>query len=146
MLAKAIAGALDLNDDGMVKQAVQQRGCDHGIAEDLAPFGEAAVGGEDHGALFVAGVDQLEEQVAAAGYDGQISDLVDDQQRGTAQIADALAQLPSRSALASEAMRSARVEKATLRPALTASTPGRWQDGNLAGPGGPSRCTTSRDR
>jgi hypothetical protein len=37
------------------------------IAEDLAPFGEAAVGGEDHGALLVAGIDGLEEQIAAAG-------------------------------------------------------------------------------
>jgi hypothetical protein len=33
----------------------------------LAPLGEAAVGGEDHGALLVAGVDQLEEQIAGAG-------------------------------------------------------------------------------
>ena len=31
------------------------------------PFGEAAVGGEDHGALLVAGIDGLEEQIAATG-------------------------------------------------------------------------------
>src|SRR3546814_10081923 len=47
----------------------------------LAPFGKAAVGGEDHGAAFIAGVDQLEEQVAAAWDDRQVADLVDDQQR-----------------------------------------------------------------
>lgn len=34
------------------------------------------------GALFVSGVDQLEEQVSAAAGDGQIPDLVADQQRG----------------------------------------------------------------
>src|SRR6056297_1526329 len=61
MGAKAVAGALDLDDDGVVQQAVEQRGGDDGIAEDLAPFGEAAVGGEDHGAPFVASVDELED-------------------------------------------------------------------------------------
>ena len=92
MLAQAVAGAFDLDNDGVVQQAVEKRRGDHGIAEDLAPFGKAAVRGEHHGALFVTGVDELEEEVAAAGHDGQVSDLVDDQKRGTAQIADALAQ------------------------------------------------------
>ena len=40
----------------------------------------------------VAGVDQLEEQVAGTGADGEIADLVDDQQRRAAEEADALAQ------------------------------------------------------
>jgi hypothetical protein len=43
VLAHAIAGALDLNDDGVMEQPVEERGSDDGIAEDLAPFGEAAV-------------------------------------------------------------------------------------------------------
>jgi len=81
VLAHAVAGALDLNDDGVVQQAIQQRRGDNGIAEDLTPFGEAAVGCEDHGALFIAGVDELEEQIAAAGRDGQIADFIDDEQR-----------------------------------------------------------------
>ena len=82
VLTQPVAGALDLDDDGVVEQAVEQRGGDDGIAEDLAPFGEAAVGGQDHGALLVAGVDQLEEQIAAAGHDRQIADLVDDEEAG----------------------------------------------------------------
>ena len=94
MLAQAVAGALDLHDDGVVKKSVQQRGRDDWIAENLAPFGEAAIRGQDHGALLVAGVDQLEEQVAGAGADGEIADLIDDQQRRTAEEADALAQAP----------------------------------------------------
>ena len=92
VLAQAIARALDLDDDGVVKQPVEQRGGDDGIAEDLAPFGKAAVGGEDHGALLVAGVDELEEQIAAAGDDRQVADLVDDEQREAAEEADLLAQ------------------------------------------------------
>ena len=94
MVAEPVAGAFDLDDDAVVQEAVEQRGGDDGIAEYLAPFGESAVGGEDHGALLVAGVDQLEEEVAATGSDGQVADLVDDQQRGAAEEADLLAQPP----------------------------------------------------
>ena len=43
VLTEAIARALDLDDDGVVKQPIEERGCDNGIAEDLAPFCEAAV-------------------------------------------------------------------------------------------------------
>ncbi len=67
VLAQPVAGAFDLDDGGVVQEAVEQCGGDDGVAEHLAPFGEAAVGGEDHGPLFVSGVDQLEEQIAAAG-------------------------------------------------------------------------------
>ena len=81
MGAKPVAGAFDLNDDGMVEQAVEQRGGNDGIAEGLAPFGKAAVAGEDHGAFFIASVHQLEEEVGTAVGDGQIADLVDDQVR-----------------------------------------------------------------
>ena len=34
MLAQAVAGALDMHDDGVVKESVQQRGRDDWIAED----------------------------------------------------------------------------------------------------------------
>lgn len=44
--AQAVAGTLDLHDDRVVQQPIQQRGGDDGIAEDLAPLREAAVGGE----------------------------------------------------------------------------------------------------
>ncbi len=93
VLAEAVARSFDLDDDRMVEKAVQQCGGDHGISEDLAPFGEAAIGGEDHGALLVAGVDELEEEIAAAGNDRQVVDLVDDQEGGTAEIAKALPEL-----------------------------------------------------
>src|SRR3546814_6923715 len=75
-----------------MEQSIEERGGDDRIAEHLAPFGKAAVGGEDHGAAFIAGVDQLEEQVAAAWDDRQVADLVDDQQGRSAEEADALRQ------------------------------------------------------
>ena len=39
----AAADHLDLDDHGMVQEAVEQRGGDYGMGEDLALFGEAAV-------------------------------------------------------------------------------------------------------
>lgn len=42
MLPEPVAGSFDLNDDGMVKQPVEQRRCDNGISEDVAPFCKAA--------------------------------------------------------------------------------------------------------
>ncbi len=41
MLAQPITGALDLDDDGLV--IVEKGGRDDGIAEDVSPFGEAAI-------------------------------------------------------------------------------------------------------
>ena len=92
MLAQPIAGTFDLYDDRMVKQAIKQRSGDDGITKNFAPLGEAAVGGDDHGAPLVAGVDQLEEQIAGAGTDAQVSDLIDDEQLSATEKADAFAQ------------------------------------------------------
>src|SRR3954466_15003458 len=75
-----------------MQQSVEERGGDDRIAEDLAPFREAAVGGEDHRTFLVAGVDELEEQVAAARSERQVPDLVDDEQRKAAEVPDPLAQ------------------------------------------------------
>ena len=61
MLAKTVARTLDLNDDRVVKEPVQECRGDDGIAKNVTPLGEAAIGGKDHGAFFIAGVDELEE-------------------------------------------------------------------------------------
>ncbi len=73
--AQAVAGSLDLHDDGVVEQPVEQRSGDDRVSKDLPPFGEAAVGGQDHGTLLIACVDQLEEEIGAAGRDRQVADL-----------------------------------------------------------------------
>jgi hypothetical protein len=92
VLAQAVAGALDLDDDGVVQEAIEERRGDDGIAEHFTPLREAAVGGEDHRAFLVAGVDQLEEQVGAAGGDRQVADLVDDEQARPGEEADLVAE------------------------------------------------------
>ena len=93
VLAEAIAGSLDLYDLGVVEQAVEQRGGDDLVAEDVAPLAEAAVGGEDHGAALISSVDELEEQIGAAWSDREVADLVDDQQGIAGNEADALLEL-----------------------------------------------------
>ena len=122
MLAHAIAGTLDLHDDSMMEQPVEQRSGDNGITEDVAPFGKAAVGSEDHGALFVAGVDELEEQVAAAGGDWQVADLVDDEQRTAAQEAYFLAQCALAFGLGEDGDKIGQRDEVNALAARTAST------------------------
>jgi len=80
MAAQPVACAVDSDDHRMMQEAIEQ-GCRYDrVAEHLAPFGEAAVRCQDHGTFFVTGVDELEQQVGAAGGDGHIADLVDDEQ------------------------------------------------------------------
>ena len=64
VVAQPIAGAFDLDHDGVVQQSVEQRGGDDRIDEDFAPFRIAPVRGQDHGTFFVSRVDQLEERRA----------------------------------------------------------------------------------
>lgn len=71
MLAQAIARALDLDDDRVVKRPIEQGSRNNRVSEDLAPFGEAAVRGQDHRPLLVAVIDELEEQVGATICDSQ---------------------------------------------------------------------------
>ena len=88
-----LAGALDLDDHDVVQERVEHCGRDNGIAEDLSPFGEAAVGCEDHGRLSVPGVDGLEEQAGATNCDRKVADIINKQQGGPSIEGDLLGQL-----------------------------------------------------
>jgi hypothetical protein len=59
----------------MMKEAIEQRGGDDRIAEHLAPFCKATIGGQDPGPALVARVDELEEQVAAPLNDRQVAEV-----------------------------------------------------------------------
>ena len=67
---------------GMVEQAVEDGGGEGGVVvEDLGPFLEHAIG-RDHGrAALVSLADDLEEQVGADLIDGQVPQLVQDEDR-----------------------------------------------------------------
>jgi hypothetical protein len=55
---------------GVVDEAVDEGGGDHGVAEDFAPGLEAAVAGDDDRAAFVAARDEREEQVGGLAFQG----------------------------------------------------------------------------
>ena len=69
----------------MVDEPVDHGGGDDVVAEDLAPAAEGFVGGDDQRGSFVAGGDELEEQVGGLGLEGDVADFVDDEQRVAAQ-------------------------------------------------------------
>jgi hypothetical protein len=63
------------------------------VVEDLAPGGDAAVGGEDDRAVLIAAGDDLEEVAGGLGRERQVAELVDDQQRGA--VPEAHRRLPA---------------------------------------------------
>ena len=81
-LLEAIAFAFEGDDLGAVQQPIDERDDAGGVGEDLVPFAEGFVGGEENGALLlVAAGDHLEEQIGVACVVGEIADLVDGEQR-----------------------------------------------------------------
>ena len=64
----------------MVQQPIQNRRGDHPVPEDVPPVGEALVGGEDDRPPFIPSTDELEEQVRPLPIDGQIPNLIHDEQ------------------------------------------------------------------
>ena len=63
LVLEPVGVATDVDRDRVVQHAVEDRGGDHAVAEDVAPSAEALVAGQDHRAAFVAAADELEEQV-----------------------------------------------------------------------------------
>jgi len=61
----------------VVDEAVDHGGGDDVVAEDLAPAAEGFVAGDDEAGAFVAGGDQLEEQVRGFGFEWDVADLAD---------------------------------------------------------------------
>lgn len=76
--AHAVALAVDVEYDGAVQEAVEHGDGDGGVVEDLAPGGDAEVGGEHGRGLEVALGDDLEQGGGGLGREGQVADLVDD--------------------------------------------------------------------
>ena len=75
----------------MVGQAVEESGGHLGIAEDRGPFAEAQIGGADDTGALVELAQQVEQQGATRGTEGQIAELVEDDEVGVDQAAGDLA-------------------------------------------------------
>ena len=67
--------------------------------------------GDDHRGAFVAGGDELEEQVGGFGFEGDVADFVDDEQRVAAEAAELVVESPWVWASARRATHSAAVAK-----------------------------------
>ena len=139
-----VAVAFEGDDFGVVDEAVDHGGGDDVVAEDLAPAAERLVAGDDQAGPFVAGGDELEEQVGGFGFEGDVADLVDDEQRVAAEP-DELGLQPAGGVGVGEAgdpLRR-RWRTATRWPAWQARIPrpmARWV---LPVPGGPRNTTFS---
>ena len=67
---EAVGVAAQADDFGVVDQAVDHRGGDDVVAEDLTPAAEGLVGGDDQRGAFVFAGDEPEEQVRCFGSKG----------------------------------------------------------------------------
>ena len=65
---------------GVVDDAVDHRRSDDLVTENVAPAGEGQVAGQDQRGVFVAGRDELEEQVRGGLLEGDLADFFDDQE------------------------------------------------------------------
>ena len=78
--AAAVALDVHLEDGGVVDEAVDGGERHGGIGEDLAPFAEGLVGGDEDGAALVAGADQLEQDAGLGLVLGDVGEVVEDQE------------------------------------------------------------------
>lgn len=93
MVAHPVAVAADVDDMAVVHEAVDERSGHDFIAQYIAPFLEAFVGGEDRGGMLVATVDELEDEHGPTLVDRQIPDLIHHQKRGMSQLFEVMGQL-----------------------------------------------------
>ena len=77
---QAVAFAFDVDDGAVVQDAVQDRGGDGDVGEDLVPLRKGLVGGKDGGGLLIPPGNELKEQVRPLNIHREITDLVDDEQ------------------------------------------------------------------
>ena len=72
--APALVAGFD--DVAVVCEAVEERRCHLGVAEDARPFAEGEVGGDDDGRALVKTADEVEQQLATGLGEGEIAQLV----------------------------------------------------------------------
>ena len=83
---EAVAG--ELEDGGVVDEAVDGGEGHGGIREDLAPFAEGLVGGDQQGSPLVSGTDEFEQDAGFGLVLGDIGEVVEDQQVVLVELGD----------------------------------------------------------
>ncbi len=86
--AQAVGVAADVDDGGLVQEPVEGGAGHDGVAgEDLGPVGEGFVGGEHDGPAGVVALgDDLEQQRGLGRFEGEVADLVEDEQLGPGEV------------------------------------------------------------
>ena len=87
-VAPAVALDIHLEDGGVMDEAVDGGERHGGIGEDLAPFAEGLVGGDEHRAPLVAGADELEQHAGLGLVLGDVGEIVEDQQMEVVELVD----------------------------------------------------------
>ena len=77
VVSEAVAVAVEVEYDGAVQEPVEHGGGDGGVAEDLAPAGDAAVGGDHDRCFQVALRDDLKQRRRGFGGQRQVAEFVD---------------------------------------------------------------------
>ena len=70
----------------MMQQPVKNCRCNHRVTKHTAPFADRTVRGDQDRAFLVTARYQLEEQVGGVGLKGQVTQLVNDQKLGPAEL------------------------------------------------------------
>jgi hypothetical protein len=76
-VAEAPGLAAGLDDVGLVGEAVDDGLGESGVGEDLGPFAEGQVGGDDQAAAFVAFGEDLEDEFGGALGQREVAELVE---------------------------------------------------------------------
>ena len=90
-----VAVAFKADDVGVVDDPVDHGRGDGQVPEDVAPPGEREVGRQDHGGVFVAAGDELEEQVRGVLIERDIAYFVDHQEAVAAEFDQFLGEFPA---------------------------------------------------
>ena len=80
LLPQAVALALNGEHVAVVQEPVQHRGRHDGIPQHLSPGTYGLVAGDDQASLLISPADQVEQEVSPGTGQGQITQLIQDQQ------------------------------------------------------------------
>ena len=86
--AAAVAFDVHLEDGGVVDEAVDDGERHRLVGEDLAPFAERLVGGDEQGSPLVSGADEFEQHAGFGLILGDVGEVVEDQQMVFVELGD----------------------------------------------------------
>ena len=125
----------------MVDDAIDERGGARGVWEDGGPVAEGEVGGQHQALALVAATDDLEQEVCVARVVGQISDLIDTEQRARRVVAKTAVERARRFLRAEVEQELRRGDEERAVPAVSAAWTMFWAIIVLPRPSGATRTT-----